>query len=116
MFSRINSTDGTSLFDKQWHASNFLGVYDDWLNYTGSYLLERTLDCSTEVALIGFTDTTGKLTLLKATIADDNNPLLPAASPVFIMLEEASTYPLEFKLLKGLYLVNSTLITAILSH
>jgi len=61
MFSRINVRDGTSIFDKYWPSSNFQGVFDNWLNYTSSYFLARTLDVSTEVVVIGYTDTLGKL-------------------------------------------------------
>ena len=82
MLSRIYTNNGSSIFDKYWASSNFLGVYDGWLNYTGSCILERTLDVSTEVVAIGYTDSLGKLTLIIMKISDDNNPaIVPAALP-----------------------------------
>ena len=64
MFSRIFANNGTSIFDKYWSSTNFQGVYDDWLNYTSAYFLARTLDGSTEVVAIGYTDTLGNLILI----------------------------------------------------
>ena len=96
MFSRINARDGTSIFDKYWPSSNFQGVFDNWLNYTSSYFLARTLDISTEVAVIGYTDTLGTLILILMTITDDNNPaIVPPSSPLFSILEETSSYPIQ---------------------
>ena len=44
--------------------------------------MERTLDVSTEVVAIGYTDSLGKLTLIIMKISDDNNPaIVPAALP-----------------------------------
>jgi hypothetical protein len=80
MFSRIFANNGSSIFDKFWPSSNFQGVYDDWLNFTSAYFLARTLDVSSEVVAIGYTDTLGNLIFIKMTITDDNNPaIIPAA-------------------------------------
>ena len=87
MLSRISTETGASLFDYQWDSTNFLGVYDNWLNFTGSYSLDRTLESTTEVIGIGITNTNGKLIFLCITIANDNTAA--PGSPVSIILKEA---------------------------
>ncbi len=95
MFSRIDAYNGTSIFDKYWASTNFQGVYDNWLNYTSSYFLARTLEVSTEVVLIGYNDDQGNLIFILMYITNDNNPaIVPAAQPIFIILKETSSYPI----------------------
>ena len=63
MLSRLNSDNGISFFDVGWNdTANYLGLYDDWLNYTGSYMVDRKLVSTSETAILAYSNYLGDTT------------------------------------------------------
>ncbi len=77
-----------------WDGSDFLGVYDDWLNYTGSYMLDRKLITTDEIALIVIGNYAGTLTLVKMTITNDLSTTLTKTT-TFDAFQETSIAPVN---------------------